>query len=165
MRYGVLPLVRQVGGLTDTIVDATEWTIRAGNATGFCFREATASAMLDCLDRALGFYTEQTLWSQMRRRAMSRRFGWDSTARRYLALYRKLAPGLQPKLLPEQQPQLVAEQQPEHVPDQPPERETTPPSVWELTKRSLPLAAAGARQALANSIQPAFPDIAAARTA
>jgi starch synthase len=165
MRYGVLPLVRQVGGLTDTIVDATEWTIRAGNATGFCFREATASAMLDCLDRALGFYTEQALWNQMRRRAMSRRFGWDSTARRYLALYRKLAPGPHPGLVPEQQPQLVPEQQPEHVSEQPPERETTPPSVWELTKRSLPLAAAGARQALANSIQPVFPDVAAAHTA
>jgi starch synthase len=167
MRYGVLPLVRQVGGLTDTIVYATEWTIRAGNATGFCFRDVTASAMLDCLDRALGFYTEQALWNQMRRRAMSRRFGWDSAARRYLALYRKLGPAQQPQpvptLVPEQQPEHVTEQ-PERVPDQPPGRESTQPSVWQRTRRSLPLAAAGARQVLANSIQPVFPDVAAART-
>ena len=92
MRFGALPIVRHVGGLADTIVDATEWTVPGGSATGFAFREPNATAMLNCLDRALAFYGNQSLWNQMRRRAMSREFGWDTSARRYLALYRKLAP-------------------------------------------------------------------------
>jgi starch synthase len=92
MRYGTLPIVRQVGGLTDTIVDATKWTVRAGSATGFAFREPTVEAMLECLDRALAFYAEEARWRRMRVRAMSREYRWDASARRYLALYRKLAP-------------------------------------------------------------------------
>jgi starch synthase len=96
MRYGTLPIVRHVGGLIDTIVNATEWTVRAGSATGFAFQESSAAAMLDCLDRALAFYAQQTRWRKMQQRAMSREFGWDASARRYLALYRKLAPNAAP---------------------------------------------------------------------
>ncbi len=92
MHYGTLPIVRYVGGLADTIVDATDWTIRAGSATGFAFREPTGSAMLDCLDRALATYAQQIRWRKIQRRAMSRDFGWESPARRYLAIYSKLAP-------------------------------------------------------------------------
>jgi starch synthase len=92
MRYGTLPLVRHVGGLADTVVDATEWTVRAGNATGFAFRDLNAVAMLACLDRALAFYARPVSWRKIQRRAMSREFGWNISARRYIALYRKLAP-------------------------------------------------------------------------
>ena len=92
MRYGTLPIVRHVGGLADTIVDATESSARTGHATGFVFREPSASAMLDCLDRALAFYAQPVLLRKMQRRAMDREFGWDASARRYLALYRRLAP-------------------------------------------------------------------------
>ena len=84
---------RHVGGLSDTIVDATEWTIRGGSAaTGFAFREATTSAMLGCLDRAIAFYARPTRWRKMQRRAMSRWFDWSDSARRYFAIYRKIAP-------------------------------------------------------------------------
>jgi starch synthase len=92
MRYGTLPIVRYVGGLMDTVVDATDWAVRADSATGFAFREPTAAAMLECLDRALTFYRRNLAWSSMQRRAMSREFGWAGSARRYLALYDKLAP-------------------------------------------------------------------------
>jgi len=92
MRYGALPIVRHVGGLADTIVDATEWSVRAGHATGFAFREPSATAMLDCVDRALAFYAQPVLFRKMQLRAMSRQFGWNASARRYLALYRRLAP-------------------------------------------------------------------------
>ncbi len=92
MRYGTLPIVRHVGGLSDTIVDATEWTIRGGSATGFAFRDATTSAMLGCLDRATAFYSRPTRWRKMQQRAMSREFGWTKSARRYFAIYRKIAP-------------------------------------------------------------------------
>jgi len=96
MHYGTLPVVRQVGGLTDTVVDATEWTVRAGSATGFAFHEPSAAAMLECLDRAIGLSGQQTRWRRMRGRAMTLEFGWEASARRYLALYRKLAPNAAP---------------------------------------------------------------------
>lgn len=96
LRYGAVPIVRHVGGLADTVVDATEWAAQVGSATGFAFQEPTASAMLDCLDRALSFYVEQTRWLKLQRRSMSREFGWGDSARRYLALYRKLKPSSTP---------------------------------------------------------------------
>jgi starch synthase len=92
MRYGTLPIVRHVGGLADTIVDANEHNIRLGTATGFAFRQANASAMIESLDRALGLYDQPIAWCKMQRQAMSREFGWSVSAQRYLALYRKLAP-------------------------------------------------------------------------
>jgi starch synthase len=92
MRYGTLPVVRDVGGLSDTIVNATEWAVRNGSATGFAFREPSVAAMLDCLDRALAFHAQPIRWRKMQQRAMSREFGWDASARRYLAVYRSLAP-------------------------------------------------------------------------
>jgi len=92
LRYATLPIVRHVGGLADTIVDANERNVRLGTATGFSFWEATASAMIEGLDRALALYEQPIAWRKMQRRAMSRDFGWSVSARRYLALYRKLAP-------------------------------------------------------------------------
>lgn len=92
MRYGTLPVVRHVGGLRNTIIDAKESTIRSGDATGFVFREASALDMLRCVDRALALFAETNVWRKIQRRAMSREFGWDATARGYHALYRKLTP-------------------------------------------------------------------------
>ena len=94
MRYGTLPIVRHVGGLSDTIVDATEWTVRAGSATGFAFQETSAPAMLDCLDRALAYYRQKARWRKMQQRAMQREFGWDVSASRYVSLYHNLVPDL-----------------------------------------------------------------------
>ena len=92
MRYGTLPVVRRVGGLSDTVVDATEWTLRGGSATGFAFDEASTLAMLDCLDRAIAFCAQKRRLRKMQQRAMSREFGWTDSAQRYFAIYRKLAP-------------------------------------------------------------------------
>ncbi len=92
MRYGTLPIVRGVGGLADTVTDADERTLRLGTATGFAFREPTAPAMLACIDRALAFYDQPVAWRKMQYRAMDQDFGWEASARDYLALYRKLAP-------------------------------------------------------------------------
>jgi starch synthase len=92
MRYGTLPIVRNVGGLADTVTDANENTLRLGTATGFAFREPTAPAMLACIDRAIALYGQPVAWRKMQYEAMDQDFGWDSSARDYLALYRKLAP-------------------------------------------------------------------------
>jgi starch synthase len=92
MRYGTLPIVRRIGGLADTIVDANEGTVRCGTATGFTFEEATAADMIACLDRALSLYHQPLIWRKVQRRAMGRDFSWDRSAREYLKLYQRVAP-------------------------------------------------------------------------
>ncbi len=92
MRYGTLPVVRPVGGLSDTVVDANERTLRIGTATGFTFEEPSAQAMLACIDRAVALYRQPIAWQKMQCRAMGRDFGWHASAQSYVALYRKLAP-------------------------------------------------------------------------
>jgi starch synthase len=92
MRYGTLPVVTRVGGLTDTVVNAGEQTLRLGTATGFVFQYPNAQAMLACVDRALALYDQPLAWRKVQYQAMSRDFGWDVSAQRYLALYNKLVP-------------------------------------------------------------------------
>ncbi len=92
MRYGTIPVVTSVGGLTDTVRDADEQAMRAGTATGFSFAEQTASAMRACLERALAAYAQPVTWRRLQRQAMNQDFGWQGSAARYLALYRELAP-------------------------------------------------------------------------
>ena len=92
MRYGTIPMVRSIGGLADTVIEASDHAIRIGSATGFSFREQSAPAMLACIDRALAAYAQPVLWRRMQQQAMSQDFGWGASARRYLALYRELAP-------------------------------------------------------------------------
>jgi len=92
MRYGTLPVVRSTGGLSDTVVDATESAIAAGTATGFAFSNIDASEMLECLKRALTYYEQPLVWRKLQRQAMAQNFGWAESARSYLAVYRGLVP-------------------------------------------------------------------------
>jgi starch synthase len=92
LRYGALPVVRGVGGLAETIVDATERAIRDGSANGFSFQDANAGAMLACIDRALATYSQPVIWRKIQQHAMQQHFGWQASARQYLDLYRQLAP-------------------------------------------------------------------------
>jgi starch synthase len=91
MRHGTIPVVRRVGGLSDTVVDADEHAVRTGAATGFSFEEPSAPALLACVDRALSAYAQPLIWRRMQEQAMARDFSWEASARRYLALYCELA--------------------------------------------------------------------------
>jgi starch synthase len=93
LRYGTVPIVRRIGGLTDTIVDANDETILDGTATGFAFEEAVANHMIDAVDRALAAYRQPVIWRRLQRSAMTQDFGWERSARQYLALYQRVAPG------------------------------------------------------------------------
>ncbi len=95
LRYGTLPLVRRVGGLADTVVDATDEALRSDTASGFCFDEATPQALKVALLRAIETFCHPTLWQQMMQHAMAQDFSWDGAARSYLALYAQIVqPGL-----------------------------------------------------------------------
>ena len=92
MRYGTLPVVRNTGGLCDTIVAATDRSLRQGAATGFVFESTNSDDMLHCIERALALYRQPLAWRKVQRQAMAQDFSWSESARRYLALYHDLAP-------------------------------------------------------------------------
>jgi starch synthase len=92
LRYGTLPLVRRVGGLADTVVDATSVTLGEDRATGFTFDEANPQGLMSAIGRATALFHEPKSWLRVMRRAMTRDFSWESAARQYVALYRKLQP-------------------------------------------------------------------------
>jgi starch synthase len=85
-------LVRRVGGLADTVIDADAVALAEDRASGFVFAADTAEALMATIGRALALYREPVLWRQVMGRAMCQDFSWTAAARRYLALYRKLAP-------------------------------------------------------------------------
>ncbi|MDP5238094.1 glycogen synthase GlgA [Uliginosibacterium sp. 31-16] len=90
LRYGCLPLVRHVGGLADTVVNASAAHLEADQATGFCFVEASAHALSVAMHQAIKLYQQPGVWQKIMRRAMQQEFSWDVAARSYLDLYKRL---------------------------------------------------------------------------
>lgn len=87
LRYGAVPIVRETGGLKDTIMPYNEFT-REG--TGFTFANYNAHEMLDAVKRALGFYGQKDIWEAIIRNGMSQDFSWNKSAQEYMELYEKL---------------------------------------------------------------------------
>ncbi|HBM80929.1 MAG TPA: glycogen synthase GlgA [Clostridiaceae bacterium] len=87
LRYGSIPIVRETGGLVDTVLSYNEFT-NEGN--GFSFTNFNADDMLYTIKRALGFYHEKKIWNEIMRRAMGCDFSWDKSASIYVELYNKL---------------------------------------------------------------------------
>ena len=92
MRFGTIPVVSSVGGLADTVVDATEATLADGTATGVCFEPPTAEALLDALGRAVALYRQPLVWRRLQTAAMACDFNWERSAREYLDIYERLVP-------------------------------------------------------------------------
>lgn len=86
MAYGTLPIVREVGGLKDTVVDYDKFP---QEATGFGFIEPTPHALLIVMQRALLFYLQQPeALLEVQQRAMQRDFSWQESAVQYVKMYR-----------------------------------------------------------------------------
>jgi starch synthase len=94
LRYGTLPVIRRVGGLADTVVDATAVSLADGSATGFAFDGAGPQDLMSAVRRACALFEEPPLWARMMRRAMDQDFSWSSAARQYVAVYRELCADL-----------------------------------------------------------------------
>jgi starch synthase len=94
MRYGTIPLVRKIGGMADSVVDATPETILDGSATGFSFTDPDAASLLACAQRAIALYSKPLSWRKLQAAAMSRDFSWRRSAQIYADLYHSLVPGL-----------------------------------------------------------------------
>ena len=87
LRYGTLPIVRRVGGLADTVTDASPDAVAAGVATGFSFDAATPAAFEHCVRRALQLRAEPATWQRLMARGMAQDLSWAGPAVRYAALY------------------------------------------------------------------------------
>ena len=90
LRYGTLPVVRRVGGLADTVVDATDGAIANDTATGFVFDAATPAALDAAIRRAIDAHAQPERWKALMLRAMAQDFSWGGAAQKYMALYHEL---------------------------------------------------------------------------
>ena len=85
MRYGTLPIVRETGGLKDTVIPYNEFT---GEGTGFSFTNFNGDEMGDAVFRAARlFWDNREAWNQLVTQAMSQDFSWTRSADKYLNLY------------------------------------------------------------------------------
>ncbi len=90
LRYGTVPVVRETGGLRDTVLSYNEYS---GEGNGFSFFNYNAHDMLHVLQRALHFYRErQDIWKVLQHRGMTADYSWLHSSRIYLDLYKKLLP-------------------------------------------------------------------------
>lgn len=86
-RYGTLPLVAPVGGLVDSVVDASTVAIKNGTATGFVMTDVSQAALLNCIERCLILFANKPTWQAMMNTAMSQDFSWVKSAEAYSRLY------------------------------------------------------------------------------
>src|SRR3954468_14755554 len=93
LRYGAIPIVSQVGGLADTVIDAEEVDTAGGAATGFTFEPVTAEALAGALRRANILWHDQQAWRRLQHNGMSTDVSWRNRASRYAALYRDVVAG------------------------------------------------------------------------
>lgn len=84
LRYGTLPIVRETGGLKDTVVAFNEET-EEGN--GFTFANYNAHDMLFTIKRSLELYKRKTVWKKLQKAAMSCDYSWEASSEKYLDLY------------------------------------------------------------------------------
>lgn len=91
LRYGTLPVVRQVGGLADTVVHASADALAAGKANGFIISDDSDHDLVKTLMHALTLYEDKLVWKKLQITAMWRDFSWDHSAREYRDLYHQLS--------------------------------------------------------------------------
>lgn len=107
MRYGTLPIVRETGGLKDTVQPYNEFT---GEGTGFSFTNFNGDEMGDAVFRAARlFWDNRDAWNQLVTQAMSQDFSWTRSADKYLDLYFFMHPEIERPAAVADEPEAVAE--------------------------------------------------------
>lgn len=114
MRYGTLPIVRETGGLKDTVIPYNEFT---GEGTGFSFSNFNGDEMGDAVFRAARlFWDNRDAWNQLVTQAMSQDFSWTRSADKYLDLYFFMHPEIERPTVVVDEPVVVAEPEPKAEP-------------------------------------------------
>ena len=107
MRYGTLPIVRETGGLKDTVIPYNEFT---GEGTGFSFSNFNGDEMGDAVFRAARlFWDNREAWNQLVTQAMSQDFSWTRSADKYLDLYFFMHPEIERPAAVVDEPEAVVE--------------------------------------------------------
>lgn len=107
MRYGTLPIVRETGGLKDTVIPYNEFT---GEGTGFSFSNFNGDEMGDAVFRAARlFWDNHDVWNQLVMQAMSQDFSWTRSADKYLDLYYFMHPEIERPAAVADEPAVMAE--------------------------------------------------------
>ena len=119
MRYGTLPIVRETGGLRDTVIPYNQFT---GEGTGFSFTHFNGDEMGDAVFRAARlFWDNRDAWNKVVEQAMTKDFSWTRSADEYIKLYLELAGDTEVMPEPESTPEPAPEPEPEVVPAPEPE--------------------------------------------
>jgi starch synthase len=87
--YGTVPIVRSVGGLADSVVDADPQNLPHGTATGFCFTDYSAEALMQAIERALVLYGNKLEWTRLVRAGMNQDWSWRNSALQYVRVYER----------------------------------------------------------------------------
>ena len=88
LRYGSVPIVRDTGGLHDTV---SHFDPHSGTGTGSVFRDADTGGLSWAISQALAWYQQPSAWQRLRQNGMTQDFSWAHQTPHYLALYRRLA--------------------------------------------------------------------------
>ncbi|WP_230530913.1 glycogen synthase GlgA [Microvirga roseola] len=91
MRYGNVPVVSRVGGLSDTVIDANEAALAAGVATGVQFSPVDAASLTHAIARVKELWPDIDAWRGLQRNGMATDVSWSRPARQYASLYRACA--------------------------------------------------------------------------
>ena len=98
LKYGTVPIVRATGGLKDSVTNADQEAVTAGEANGFSFSEYSAAGIQDAVHRAVLTYSEhQEIWGRIVETGMKQDWSWTNSARHYVDLYQSTLSQLSPK--------------------------------------------------------------------
>ena len=95
MRYGCIPIVRETGGLADSVIN---FNPKENTGTGFSFKTYSEMSFLTAIVRALETYKNKKVWRQLVRNVMRQDFSWDHSAKKYEGLYKRAIESRQEKL-------------------------------------------------------------------
>ena len=87
LSYGTIPVVRETGGLKDTIKSYNEFT---DEGNGFSFYAPDPHDMVFTIRRAINFFSDKAVWKKLSQRAMKQDFSWTESAKEYLRIYENL---------------------------------------------------------------------------
>jgi starch synthase len=96
--YGTVPIVRAVGGLADSVIDAGPENIAHRTANGFSFRDYRGDVLLQQVRRAVELFRDKTIWSQLMRTGMSQDWSWRQSAEQYVQVYQQACCKRKPQL-------------------------------------------------------------------
>ncbi|HEX2135670.1 MAG TPA: glycogen synthase GlgA [Microvirga sp.] len=91
LRYGAVPVVARVGGLSDTVIDANAMALAAGVATGIQFAPVTETMLAAAIRRASALWRDTAAWARLQENGMAAEVGWTRPARQYAQLFRSVA--------------------------------------------------------------------------